>query len=945
MAQVFQSQLLEREGELDIARRLADGAAAANGALALVEGPAGVGKSSLLRETLTLARDRGFDTAGARANELEREFAFGLVRQLFEPKLARLDSVERDEVMSGAAGLAAPLFERLDADSLTPRGEASHATLHGLYWLTVNLATKQPLALAVDDLHWGDPPSLRFFAYLANRVDELPVLMVAGARPDEPGAEVDLLEQLASSPAAHVIHPHPLSRESVTALIGSVVGEPAPEFAAASYDATKGNPLMVRELLVALGDERIEPTADQAGRVLELASRSVARSVGLRLRRLGPAAERLAQAVAVLGDGTDLAIAARLGEVETELAPAAAEALEDANILRSEQVEFVHPVVRAAVYSRLSPAVRAGRHRTAAAMLSETGADEDEVALHLISVRPAADLWVVDVLHGAARRAHSRGAPDVAATYLLRALTEPPSAEQRADILEDLGLAELATNQVGGLARLREAVALPEDPRARARLALQLGRSLYMWLDYAGAAEVLESGLTDLPEDEDELRDELEAQYLSACFTDPSLRPTIVERVFELAADPASVTHPVTLATVGAAAGIALGPASRGGELATRALADGRLSPEQDPMTLFLAAFTLMADDRLEQAERVLDGAIEEAVQHGARYATGAARTVRAHARMRLGRVAAAEADAAQALRGSPEGAVATDRWILPPLIDAMVEHGALDEASDLVREHGDLWPLPDLPESCLLLHSTGRLRGAQRRYDEAVADLGDCGRRLDSWPARNPAFIPWRADLAAVLVGAGRRDEARELAAEAIDLAREFGVPRELGMGLRAAGLAEGGEEGLALLREAVEMLAGSEGELEHARALVDLGAALRREGQRSAARDPLRSGLDMAQRLGATVLAARAHEELVAAGARPRRLSLSGVDSLTASERRVAEMASEGLTNREIAQALFVTEKTVEGHLGQAYRKLDIRSRGELPRALARRAEPAAT
>src|SRR3954452_9556537 len=310
MAEVLEGELLERDGELATARKLADGAAGAHGALALVEGPAGVGKSSLLRETVTFARDRGFETASARANELEREFAFGLVRQLFEPKLAQLRGAGRKEVLSGAAGLAAPLFEQLDADSLTPHGEASHAALHGLYWLTVNLATKQPLALSVDDLHWGDAPSLRFFAYLANRVDELPVLIVAGTRPDEPGSEIDLLEQLATSPSAHVIRPHPLSLEAVTELIRAHLSEPAPEFATACHDATRGNPLLVRELLVTLADERIAPTADQAGAVLELASRSVARSVRLRMRRLGPAAERLAQAVAVLGEGANLGTAA-----------------------------------------------------------------------------------------------------------------------------------------------------------------------------------------------------------------------------------------------------------------------------------------------------------------------------------------------------------------------------------------------------------------------------------------------------------------------------------------------------------------------------------------------------------------------------------------------------------------------------------------------------------
>jgi DNA-binding NarL/FixJ family response regulator len=160
--------------------------------------------------------------------------------------------------------------------------------------------------------------------------------------------------------------------------------------------------------------------------------------------------------------------------------------------------------------------------------------------------------------------------------------------------------------------------------------------------------------------------------------------------------------------------------------------------------------------------------------------------------------------------------------------------------------------------------------------------------------------------------------------------------VPRELGIALRAAGLAEGGDRGIERLSESVQVLEVSPAVLEHARALADLGASLRRRGQRSHAREPLRRALDLAHRCGATALADRAHAELVATGARPRRAVFTGLDALTASERRVAEMAAEGLTNRQIAQALFVTEKTVESHLGQTYRKLEIGSRSELPHAL---------
>ena len=158
------------------------------------------------------------------------------------------------------------------------------------------------------------------------------------------------------------------------------------------------------------------------------------------------------------------------------------------------------------------------------------------------------------------------------------------------------------------------------------------------------------------------------------------------------------------------------------------------------------------------------------------------------------------------------------------------------------------------------------------------------------------------------------------------------------MGVSLRALGLVEGGQAGELLLREAVEVLADSPARLEHARALVDLGALLRRGNSRSEARKLLRQGVELAHRCGATALVARGNDELAATGAHPRTVLLSGLDALTASERRVAQMAAEDMSNKEIAQALFVTVKTVEQHLGRVYRKLDIGSRQRARRSTRR-------
>jgi DNA-binding CsgD family transcriptional regulator len=230
-----------------------------------------------------------------------------------------------------------------------------------------------------------------------------------------------------------------------------------------------------------------------------------------------------------------------------------------------------------------------------------------------------------------------------------------------------------------------------------------------------------------------------------------------------------------------------------------------------------------------------------------------------------------------------------------------------------------------------------------------AVADDKPVGRRAPAFsfvtffpfmvsPIVKPgSTVPWRSEAALAQLALGDHESAEQLAEEELELAQAFGAPRALGVAKRAAGVVAGGERGVALLREAVDAFERGDARLERARSLTDLGAMLRRRNRRTEARELLREALDAAHRSGAKRLADQAETELRATGARPRRIVLTGVDSLTASERRIAELAGQGLTNREIAQALFVTARTVEGHLTSVFRKLQLSSRSELSATLA--------
>ena len=211
------SHLLERDAELAALEALSD-ATQAGGHLLALEGPPGIGKTALIAQAKSSGQAAGMQVLGARGSELEHTFSYGVVRQLFEPFLASLPEQERAELLGDAAGLAAPLFDPAEL-AASPAADSSLATLHGLYWLTANVAARARLLLAIDDLHWCDLLSLRWLAYLLPRMEGLDAWVVVGLRPEEPGADPGLVAQLLSDPLATIVQPAPLSPEATARLL------------------------------------------------------------------------------------------------------------------------------------------------------------------------------------------------------------------------------------------------------------------------------------------------------------------------------------------------------------------------------------------------------------------------------------------------------------------------------------------------------------------------------------------------------------------------------------------------------------------------------------------------------------------------------------------------------------------------------------------------------
>jgi DNA-binding CsgD family transcriptional regulator len=838
----------------------------------LVRGPAGIGKTALLAEARALAAGAGLRTLSARGSELEGSFAFGAVQQLFARCVDQL---------SGAAAHAAAAFS-LEA------AEPNHAVLYGLYWLAADLA---PLAVMVDDAHWLDRPSLRWLAYMANRVEELPVALVLAERTGEPD---ETLRAIGLHPATLVLTPAPLSAAAVRRLAEQALGrEPEEEFVRAAADATQGNPFYLRALLAE--GEAGTPTA-------------VVDHVALRLARLPEACTRLARALAVLDGAASGTVAARLAGLDVRDTVEAAEALAAADLVRDGA--FVHPLVRDAVQAAIPAAERAQLHARAARLLDDAGAPPERVAAQIMAAEPGRGEWAVQALRRAARAAWARGAADVAAGFLRRARDEDMPATLRIAVLRELAPAVTATDGPGGFPYLYEALGLADDPGLRAEIAHELAKALFTQGFFTEAVTILER----------------EAPGAGELATIAVLDLGALRRMGGLDAIKARAREPVR-----AWIEVAREPTADGAARAEAALAGGPL----DDTELAAALMALTAGGRLEEAEAAWTGVADAARASGALERLRFAVALRALVRSRLGRVAAVEADLRELIAWVGElGVPLTDQriglpWAVAPLVDALVERGAVEEAQHWVSATGLEADWPEVFGFTFLLDSLGRLRLAQGRVPEAVRLLRECSTRQRAWGIRNPGFIAWRSSLALALARTGRRGEALELCDEELHFARQFCVPREEGMALRALAEVTGGAEAVPLLREAVAVLERSPARLEHARALTDLGAAL---GER----ETLRVALDLAVRLGATALAERAQRELVATGAKPRRLVLTGADALTAAQLRVARLAADGHSNREIAERLFLTEKTVEGHLGQAYRKLGIGSRTQLAAAL---------
>ena len=932
--------LLERDDEMLALAELGRRAGTEGGVVVLIAGEAGIGKTALLDTACQQAMQAGARVLHARCAELEHEFPYGVVRQLLTPLLLTLDPSSRDALFDGAAALARPIL--LGAAQPAQGPDPDFGTLHGLYWLLATLAQREPLLMAIDDLQWSDGPSLRLLQFLRRR-QGLPTLIVGAVRPDDPGPAAATVADLLDDPSVTVLRPRPLSIEAVDRLLRVRVSGSDEQLAAACLQATGGVPLY----LVSVLEDLAEAEAATVQALDERASRQVSRSVWRRLAACGPEATALAEAVAVLGDGADLPRAAALAGLPESAARSAQEALVACAVLdRERSLAFVHPVVRTAVYLKLSDSERGAWHARAAAELAGAAAAADAVAAQLMRATPGVAEGALEILYQAALRALEQGAPEVAVSYLARALTEPSPADERVKILMTLAHAESRAGMATALEHLAEAAELATQPVIRQAAIVALARGLGTAGRSIESIDLLDREISALGDREPQSAARLQLELLSVSDLDLAARPYALERIgradwrLQDSDGPLRDLHEATARVMSGdrrEEAIALVErALAGDELLEHALAG---SPH-----FSFAAFALIHAGAFDLAQSQLDRARGAAQVHGSAVGFALSTALRAFLGSRRGSLVEAEADGRAAvavaeLNGWPPMAQAA----FAALAEVLLERGDPDAVFEAAAVAGiDLEALDGSTQGTVLLELRGRVRLAQSRPEESVADLLEAGARYTRWGVLNPAAFAWRSNAARALQQLGETERANELVTDELRLARRWDAPRTVGVALNAVAALQERDDQIATLREAVEVLRGSGARTVLARSLAELGAALRRSNRRSDARSPLREALGLAREAGADGLADRAYTELWATGARPRFPRRLGLDALTPSERRVADMAASGLSNAQIAQALFVTVKTVEMHLSGAYRKLDLGSRSELGVALGTELDP---
>ncbi len=919
-------EIVGREAQLRAVDRALEAPGDARGLAALViEGEAGIGKSTLWAEAVRRARDGGWAVISARAVAGESRVTLATLGDL-------LGAVDEGVF----ATLPAPQARAVDAARLradAPGGTVEARTLGvALRSILERLAAAGRLAVAIDDVQWVDPASAAALAFALRRLPDAPILLLVARRTSLPVPFS--LGDVIPDGRLTTVAVEPLSVGGLHVLL-TLHGGRAPSRATLVriHRASGGNPLFALEIarvVEAVGEPPAGEPLPVPADVLEILRRRLGamprstRDVLLDLAVLGAAdADRLA------------AVEAR--DVRPDLDAAVAEELLR---LDAGAVEFVHPLYAAAALAVASPAERRSAHARAAA----TAATIEEAARHRAMATEATDASIAEALEDAAGQARRRGAPLAAAELLRLAIDRTPREDTDARDRRRLALADELKRLGDAAAAIveLEAVAASDatHPHVRARARLALATIHY---ETDGSTDVAVKLATDALGDaagDPGLEAHACAVLASVDWDDFRRHERIVadgERFLEQAAVRDPLTEQLLLLArcgVDVEAGQPLDP-----RMVERALELERVAPLPAVSDRFSASLGtwMKVLDRYDEARPWLEATRLAAIDEGDEGSLPYALAHLPELELWTGDWPRAEALAREHLEIADSAGLASQRnQALYNLALVHAHQGRFDEARAEIAEAAaaseaanDAWILSGvLPILGFIELSLGNASAAVAPLERARALRDGLG-----------VTAPWRPapDLVEALVATGALQRATEVQDEQERRLARYDRPAMRASAARSRGilLAATGqvEEAGEVLRRSLEAERATPIAFDRARALLALGQVLRRLRQRGAARDAFAAAHEAFDRLGAPAWSERARAELERTGLRRG----TGAD-LTESERRVAELAASGMTNRQVAAALFMSPKTVDANLGRAYAKLGIRSRAELGARLGR-------
>jgi DNA-binding CsgD family transcriptional regulator len=931
-----------RDDEFAILQELLADCLRSRSRVAVISGGVATGKTTLLRAFGERAKDSGFIFLSAVASATEGNVALGMLEQLFcSPDLPGPSTVNAAQWLDVSASVS-PVYEVAPGANT---GQIAPPAFRGLREVVRELAEHQPVVIGIDDMHYADETSLRCLLYLLRRLRAAPVLIVLTECPRPRAEKAPLLNEFLRMPHCRQIKLEPLSTAGVSALLAKELPERsggegdhhiAQRLAPAFHAASAGHPALVHALI----DDYLSAPEPADGELL--AGAAFGQAVLDFLYRHEPPVMEVAQAIAILPEAAPLKLLGRLTDIDVGSAAQAVNTLTNAGILASGN--FRHHALRTAVVDGIPPDRRRALHGRAANLLYSEGAPPEKVAVHIVATGDNAAPWVIPVLQEAAERALAADDLSTGISYLRTAYQLCEDKSRRLAISSALADAEWRVDPAAALRHLPEFNTAAHEGLLDVRDAATPVTSL-LW--HGRVPEAL--GIIDeLAQKQQGTADQLAATsvdldtprlWLSYLYPEWSKDVTAPEKA-RASHDPA----PLVIDPARHEATVLLGDLLNGDEDEALVLAEAILERSHldhktlAPLTIALAALTY--NDRLGRAATWCDAFLDEAESRRSPTWRALFMAVRSMIYFRQGALVAAEkyADAAMQLIPPKSWGVA----IGLPLASQVLARTSLGKVQHAAEDLGNI-TVPEAmfqtPMGLHYLYARGQHYLAAHHFHAALHDFCACGQLADSWGSDPLTVEPWRVGAAEAHLMLGDTRQARHLVDEQLALA-DPGQARTRGISLRIRAATDDLQSRGSLLRESVELLQSCGDRLELSRAFADLGDTYRRLGENEWARAMSRKAHILAGQCKADT-----EEEVSAKGGDNATLSDSDGDrtrgglviQLSDAERRVAALAADGYTNREISRKLFITVSTVEQHLTKIYRKLNVK-RFDLQSALRR-------